>query len=60
MLATGVYLMQVGMAILIPDKTDESKPTEAFDGNTWDYFIWKRSNMVYTSTFLIFLCLAVI
>jgi len=60
LLAVGLYLMRAGMVILIPDKTDERKVPEAYDGNTWDYFTWKRSNMVYVSTFLLFLCLSII
>ena len=59
-LATGVYLMRASMIILIPDKTDLSKVPESYDGNTWEYFAWKRSNMIFVSTFLIFLMLAII
>lgn len=60
LLATGLYLMRAGMVILIPDKTDYRKVIEAYDGNTWEYFTWKRINMVYVSTFLLFFCLAII
>jgi hypothetical protein len=33
---------------------------EAYDGNIWEYFIWKRSNILFTSVFLMFFELAVI
>jgi len=52
--------MQQGMKILIPDKTDVSKPSEAHDGNTWEFFTWKRSNMIFVSTFLLFLMVSII
>ena len=60
LIATGLYLMKQGMFILIPDKMDYGNVIEAFDGNTWEYFTWKRINMVYVSTFLLGLCLAII
>ena len=56
----GVYLMRESMIILIPDKTDKSKVNDAFDGNAWEYFTWKRTNMIYVSTFIIFIMLATI
>lgn len=60
LITTGLYLMRAGMIILIPDKTEYGKVNEAYDGNSWDYFTWKRVNMIYVSTFLLSLCLAVI
>jgi hypothetical protein len=60
LLAVGLYLMRAGMIILIPDHADPMKVPEAHDGNTWEYFAWKRSNMIYASTFTSFLLLAII
>ncbi len=33
---------------------------EAFDGNIWEFYTWKRSNMIFCSAFLIFFNIAVI
>jgi hypothetical protein len=60
LMAVGLYLMRAGMVILVPDKTDPKTVPEAHDGNTWEYFAWKRSNMIFVSTFLVFLLLAII
>lgn len=60
LLAVGLYLMRAGMNILIPNHADPMTVPEAHDGNTWEYFVWKRSNMIYASTFTSFLLLAII
>ena len=60
LMAVGLYLMRAGMVILVPDKSDQASVAEAHDGNTWEYFAWKRSNMIFVSTFLVFLLLAII
>jgi len=41
------------MNIMMPDKTDKTKICQAYDGNIWDYFIWKKSNMIYITLFCI-------
>lgn len=33
---------------------------EAYDGNVWEFFTWKRSNVVFVSIFWIFYCLMLI
>ena len=45
--------MQIAMEIMMPDKTDKTKIVQAYDFNIWDYFIWKKSNMVYITLFCI-------
>lgn len=60
LLAVGLYLMGAGMNILIPNHADPMTVPEAHDGNTWEYFAWKRSNMIYASTFTSFLLLGII
>ena len=45
--------MQIAMNIMMPDKTDKKKICQAYDFNIWDYFIWKKSNMVYITLFCI-------
>lgn len=60
LLAVGLYLMRAGMIILIPNHADPMAVPEAHDGNTWEYFAWKRSNMIYASTFTSFLLLGII
>jgi hypothetical protein len=57
---SGVYLMLVGMKILIPDVSSKTRVAEAFDGNVWTYFKWKRSNLVFCSIWFIFLGVALI
>ena len=57
---SGVYLMLVGMKILIPDVSSKTRVAEAYDGNVWTYFKWKRSNLVFCSIWFIFLSLAMI
>ena len=56
----GAYIIYVGLTILIPDKTNINKVPEAFDGNIWEFYTWKRSNMVFVSVFLLFFELAII
>lgn len=60
LIITGYYLMQCAMDILIPDKSSLIKVPTAYDGNIWEYYTWKRSNMVFVSIFLTFLMLVVI
>ncbi len=59
-LVMGAYVTLVSLLILIPNKTDAGKVPEAYDGNIWEFFIWKRSNILYTAVFLMFFELAVI
>mmetsp|Transcript_9638 Transcript_9638/g.9300 ORF Transcript_9638/g.9300 Transcript_9638/m.9300 type:complete len:430 (+) Transcript_9638:820-2109(+) len=56
----GIYLMILGLQILVPDKSDKFKSAESFDGNIWEFYTWKRSNMIFCTAFLIFFNLAVI
>ncbi len=60
LLMTGVYLMLVGLRVLIPDTTNKRRIAEAYNGNIWEYYQWKRSNMVFVSIFIIFLLLVII
>lgn len=59
-LVMGAYVALISLGILVPDKTDPGRVNEAYDGNIWEYFVWKRSNILFTSVFLIFFELAVI
>jgi hypothetical protein len=59
-LVMGSYVTLVSLLILVPDKNDAGRVPEAYDGNIWEYFIWKRSNILFTSVFLMFFELAVI
>lgn len=52
--------MLVGMKILIPDVSSKTRVAEAFDGNVWTYFKWKRSNLIFCSIWFIFLGVALI
>ena len=52
--------MVVGLKTLIPDTTKKGKVQEAFDGNIWNYYYWKKSNMVFCSLWVIFYSLAII
>lgn len=56
----GSYVTLVSLLILVPDKNEADRVPEAYDGNIWEYFIWKRSNILFTSVFLMFFELAVI
>ena len=38
MLVMGAYIMFVSLGILIPDKSNENKVPEAYDGNIWEYY----------------------
>jgi len=60
LMGVGLYLMRVSLVILIPDQADVRKVAEAHDGNTWEYYTWKRSNMLFASLYLSFLLLAII
>ena len=59
-LMMGSYVTLVSLLILVPDKNEAGRVPEAYDGNIWEYFIWKRSNILFTSVFLMFFELAVI
>jgi len=59
-LVMGSYVTIVSLLILVPDKNEAGRVPEAYDGNIWEYFIWKRSNIIFTAVFLIFFELAVI
>ena len=60
LLTIGVYLIFVALTILIPDKSGEGRVGEAFDGNIWEFYTWKRSNMIFCSAFLAFMGLSII
>jgi hypothetical protein len=60
MMASGLYLWRVSLNILIPDKADKAKVAEAHDGNAWEYYSWKRMNLIFVVIWLLFLSLAVI
>ena len=59
-LVMGAYVTIVSLLILVPDKNEAGKVSEAYDGNVWEYFIWKRSNIMFTAVFLMFFELAII
>jgi hypothetical protein len=59
-LVMGGYVTIASLLILVPDKNEAGKVSEAYDGNIWEYFIWKRSNIMFTAVFLMFFELAVI
>lgn len=59
-LVMGGYVTIVSLLILVPDKNEAGKVSEAYDGNIWEYFIWKRSNIMFTAVFLMFFELATI
>ena len=59
-LIVGVYLMAIALSILVPDQQDKSSVPESYDGNVWEYYAWKRSNMIFVSLWLIFLSLSII
>jgi hypothetical protein len=56
----GSYVTLVSLLILVPDKNEAGRVPEAYDGNIWEYFIWKRSNIMFTAVFLMFFELATI
>lgn len=57
---TGAYLLYKGLVILIPDNSDKRKIHESYDGNIWQYYTWKRSNMIFNSLWVIFLTIVTI
>lgn len=59
-LFSGGYLLMVGLKILVPDTTKPGRIYEAYNGNVWLYYVWKRSNMVYCSFWIILFCVALI
>jgi len=59
-LVSGGYLLLVGLKILIPDTTRAGRVYEAYNGNVWLYYVWKRSNMVYCSFWVIMLSVVTI
>ena len=54
---TGAYLLYIGLTVMIPDISDKRRIHESYDGNIWEYYTWKRSNMIFSSIWIIFLCL---
>jgi hypothetical protein len=58
----GIYLMLLGLRIMAPDKEANNTfhVAESYDGNVWEFFTWKRSNMLFISWFWIFYNLVVI
>ena len=52
----GAYLMYIGLKILIPEKGTKSNThvPESYDRNVWEFFTWKRSNVLFVSLFWIF------
>jgi len=60
LIISGAYAILVGLQILIPDVTSKSRVAEAYDGNVWKYYKWKRSNLVFCSIWVVFICLSLI
>ena len=58
----GTYLMFLGLKILIPERVEANSNylAESFDGNVWEFFTWKRSNVLFISVFWIFYNLMVV
>ena len=58
----GIYLMLLGLRILIPEKSKlyVTEVAESHDGNVWEFFTWKRSNVLFISIFWIFYNLMVV
>lgn len=54
MLITGVYLLFVGLTMLIPDISNKLKVHESYNGNIWNFYEWKRSNMMFMSMWIMF------
>ena len=52
--------MLATIKILIPDVTSKTRVAEAYDGNVWLYFKWKRSNLIFVSIWMILLGVATI
>ena len=52
--------MIIGLNILVPDISNQRVVHEAYDGNIWEYYTWKKSNMIFGSIWMIFLCLMII
>lgn len=52
--------MYIGLQILIPNTADQRQIPESFDGNIWQYYTWKRSNMIFSSIWMIFLTIVII
>jgi len=46
--------MYTALRVMIPNKQDDSKVYEAYDGNTWLYFNWKRTNFVLVTLIYLF------
>jgi hypothetical protein len=60
LLICGLYCMTVAMSIMIPDTTKMGRVYEAYNGNVWQYYRWKRSNMMFCSIWVVFYCLMAI
>ena len=61
MIVSGGYLLVIALRVLIPDNSNQRRVHESpYDGNIWEYFKWKRSNMIYGSIWMIFLCLSIV
>jgi len=50
----GTIIMYTALRVMIPNKQDDSKVYEAYDGNTWLYFNWKRTNFVLVTLIYLF------
>ena len=61
-IVVGAYCVVIGLIIVIPDKNikGEYYTAESFDGNVWEFFTWKRSNVLLVSLFWIFFLLCII
>jgi hypothetical protein len=56
----GIYALSVGLRILIPDVSMKGRVAEAYDGNIWQYYEWKRANVAFCSLWVILLGLCII
>lgn len=50
----------MGLSILIPDTSDKRKVQESYNGNIWNFYEWKRSNMIFCSLWVILFSVIVI
>ena len=60
LLIAGIYMMMLGANLMCPDRSSKTDVPEAYDGNIWEYYTWKRGNMLFVSFLLIMLMVAII
>ena len=59
-LVVGTIIMYIALRVMIPNKQDSSRVYEAWDGNIWLYFNWKRTNFVLVTLIYLVYCLVLI